>query len=217
MKIQNKIVLFSIAILINFPTFSQSSENYAIAQNTEEIKQKIALSSAETNSLSSSFTQEKHLTMMEEVLVSNGSFQFKKENNVRWTYTHPIDYAIIINESQFMIQNDGKVSSFDIASNKMFSEINQMIVMAIQGNFLNSKEFVAIFFENKEFYKIALTPVNQHVASMLNNIEIYFDKKDMAVNKVKFMEPGDDFTLITFFDRKLNGDIPDKTFTIKNE
>ncbi|HEY9114052.1 MAG TPA: outer membrane lipoprotein carrier protein LolA [Bacteroidales bacterium] len=213
----NKLGFLAIAVLINFSVYSQKTDDFALAQNTEEIKQKIAASSAEINSLSSNFTQEKHLTMMEEVLVSKGNFQFKKENKVRWTYTQPIDYAIIINENQFIILNEGKVSTFDISSNRMFSEINQMIVMAIKGNFVDSKEFKAAFFENKEFYKIALTPVNEQVASMLNSIEIYFDKKDMSVGKVKFIEPGDDFTLITFTDRKLNSNIPDKTFSLKNE
>lgn len=213
----NKLGFLAIAVLINFSVYSQKTDDFSLAQNTEEIKQKIAASSAEINSLSSNFTQEKHLTMMEEVLVSKGNFQFKKENKVRWTYTQPIDYAIIINENQFIILNEGKVSTFDISSNRMFSEINQMIVMAIKGNFVDSKEFKAAFFENKEFYKIALTPVNEQVASMLNSIEIYFDKKDMSVGKVKFIEPGDDFTLITFTDRKLNCDIPDKNFSLKNE
>lgn len=217
MKMLNKIGFLAIALLINFQVFSQIAEDFTQAQNSEEIKQKIAAYSAEINSLSSNFTQEKHLTMMEEVLVSKGNFQFKKENKVRWTYTQPIDYAIIINENQFIILNEGKASTFDISSNKMFSEINQMIVMAIKGNFVDSKEFKAEFFENKEYYKIALTPVNQQIASMLSNIEIYFDKKDMSVVKVKFIEPGDDFTLIIFSDRKLNSDIPDKTFILKNE
>jgi len=217
MKMLNKFFLLITIILLNFPVFSQQTESFSPTQNIPAIKEKIAASSAEINSLSSNFTQEKHLTMMEEVLVSKGNFQFKKENKVRWTYTHPIDYAIIINENQFVILNEGKASTFDISSNKMFSEINQMIVMAIQGNFLDSKEFQAAFLENKEFYKIALTPVNEQVASMLNSIEIYFDKKDMSVGKVKFIEPGDDFTLIIFSDRKLNSNIPDKTFTLKNE
>jgi outer membrane lipoprotein-sorting protein len=217
MKILNKIGFLTIIILLNFSVFSQESEEFSPAQNMDEIKDKIAASSAEINSLSSNFTQEKHLTMMEEVLVSNGNFQFKKENKVRWTYSHPIDYSIIINENQFVILNEGKVSTYDISSNKMFSEINQMIVMAIKGNFVESKEFKAAFFENKEFYKISLTPINEQVASMLSNIEIYFNKNDMSVGKVKFIEPGDDFTLITFSDRQLNRDIPDKTFTLKNE
>lgn len=213
----NKTILFTAVILLNSPVFSQQTESFSPAQNIPAIKEKIIVVSAEINSLSSNFTQEKHLVMMEDVLVSKGNFQFKKENKVRWAYTYPIDYTIIINENQFIILNEGKASTFDIASNKMFSEINQMIVMAIKGNFVDSKEFKSAFSENKEYYKIALTPVNEQVASMLSSIEIYFDKKDMSVGKVKFIEPGDDFTLIIFSDRILNGNIPDNTFTLKNE
>lgn len=201
--------------LMYFGTFAQPAEEFTTVQNVAEIRDKIVLASNETNSLSSSFTQEKHLTMMKEVLVSRGNFQFKKENKVRWTYTHPIDYAIIINENQFVILNEGKASTFDISSNKMFSEINQMIVMAIKGNFLDGKDFRASYFESKSFYKIALAPVNEQIAGILSRIEIFYNKKDMSVEKVKFIEPGDDFTQINFTDRKLNTSIPDETFTLK--
>jgi len=213
MKTLNRLFLFLVSTLMILTVYPQQTDDFQPAKNIPEIKQKIIAASAETNSLSSNFTQEKHLTMMEEVLVSKGNFQFKKENKVRWTYTHPIDYAIIINKNQFVILNEGKASTFDISSNKMFSEINQMIVMAIKGNFVDSKEFKASFFENKEFYKISLKPVNEQVAGILNSIELYFNKKSLSVEKVKFIEPGDDFTLITFTDRKLNIEIPDKTFT----
>lgn len=213
----SKYLLLSVFIVLFFEVFSQKNEEFFKAENIAEIKQKITNTSAEINSLSSNFTQEKHLTMMEEILISKGNFQYKKENMVRWTYTQPIDYAIILNENHFVILNDGKASSFDISSSKMFSEINQMIVMAIKGNFLESKEFSSEFFENTQFYKIALSPLNGQVAKMLINIEIYFNKSDMSVQKVKFIEPGDDFTLIIFSERKLNSDIPDNIFTLKNE
>ena len=49
---------------------------------------------------------------------------------------------------------------------------------------------------------------------MLEKIEIYFNKKDMQVIKVVFREPGDDFTLITFQNKKLNSELSDDRFLI---
>lgn len=197
--------------------FSQNKDEFLPVSNSTELKEKIKISSASTNSLSSNFIQEKHLTMMKEVLVSKGNFLFKKENNVRWQYTHPIDYTIFIFNNQFTILNDGKISSFDMASNKMFSEINRLIVTAINGDFIENQQFSATYFENKQFYKVSLKPIQQEVANMLTAIEIYFDKNSMSVNHVRFIEPGDDFTLITFTDRKMNIEIADKNFVAGNE
>ncbi len=181
------------------------------------VKEGVRKASAEMNSLSSKFIQEKHLTMMDEVLISKGRFLFKKENNIRWEYTTPIRYAIIIRGDRFVINNDGKISEFDTGSNRLFKEINNMILMAISGNFVDNPDFKASFFENDTFYLVSLKPQNERLGDILQSIDIYFDKKDFGVRKVKFVEPGDDFTLIVFTDQRVNVDIPDGQFIPGND
>ena len=149
---------------------------------------------------------------MEEVLVSAGKFLFKKENKVKWEYIEPITYAIIINQNRFIINNDGKISEFDTESNKLFKEINSMIVMAIQGNFVDDPDFKANFYEDKNKYLAILKPQNELLVDVLTTIEIYFLKEDLSVAEVKFIEPGDDFTKINFSNRKVNIEISDKQF-----
>jgi outer membrane lipoprotein-sorting protein len=189
--------------MISF-TFGQVPTGFSRVDDIAFIKNEISKSSEQTQSISSGFIQEKHLTMMEEVLVSHGRFLFKKENKVRWEYTEPIVYAIIINQNRFIINNDGKISEFDTGSNKLFKEINNMIVMAIQGNFVDDPDFKATFYQNKESYLAVLSPQNDLLKDILTGIEIYFTKVDLAVSMVKFIEPGDDFTKIIFTNRQAN-------------
>jgi len=193
------------------------SDKYIEITEIDNIKSKLAAHAASTNSIESTFIQEKHLWMLDEVLISQGEFLFKKENSVRWQYNTPIQYTIIIHNGVFTIVNNNKVSEFNIDSNPMFREINNMIVTAIRGDFIDNKDFDAKFFENKDSYLTKLTPTNSQASSMLQLIEIYFNKRNMQVIKVIFREPGDDYTLITFQNNKVNSKLSDDRFLIEQK
>jgi len=214
MKQFRNLFLF-ISLLLAAACFGQTPDGFSKVSDVTSFKNKVKVTSQQTNSISSDFTQEKHLTMMEEVLISQGRFWFKKENKVKWEYYKPINYAIIINQNSFIINNDGKISEFDTGSNKLFKEINSMIVMAIQGNFVDNPDFTSGFHENDKKYLAVLTPQNELLKGILTQIEIYFRKPDMAVAEVKFIEPGEDFTKIIFTNRKVNIEINDDQFKAK--
>lgn len=212
MKLRKYLFMIVGILLISF-AFGQAPKGFSEVEDVVSFKNKLRETSAKTQSISSEFIQEKHLTMMEEVLVSRGRFLFKKKNKVRWEYFEPIVYAIIINQNRFIINNDGKISEFDTESNKLFKEINNMIVMAIQGNFVDDPEFTASFYQNDNNYLAVLIPENELLGDILAEIKIYFSKQDIAVSEVKFIEPGDDFTKITFINRKANIEIDDDEFS----
>ncbi len=154
--------------------------------------------------------------MLNEVLISEGKFLFKKENNVKWQYTSPIEYTIIIHDGIFTIVNDDKVNEFHIDSNPLFHEINKMIVTAIRGDFVDNPDFNAEFFEDRVNYIARLAPTNANVNSILEYIEIYFDKKNMQVVKVVFMNLVMILHLSHFW-IKLNHELPDDRFKIENK
>lgn len=209
-----KISCLAIGLLLPLIFISQTHAGYTEASNPAELKRMIKEVSSQTQSISSDFIQEKNLTMMEEIIISKGRFLFRKENNVKWEYTEPINYAIFINDNRFIINNDGKISEYDTESNKLFREINNMIVMAIQGNFVDDPEFTASFLENNISYLAVLKPQNDLLKDILQTIEISFDKNEMAVLNVRFVEPGDDYTLITFTNRKANIQLSDDSFDV---
>jgi len=183
----------------------------------EILKEKINKVSENTRTIQSDFIQEKHLTMLEEVIISKGRFLFRKENDVRWEYSSPINYVIVIYEGKFRIKNDEKISEFDIGSNALFQQINKMIVTAIRGDFVDNPEFEASFFESAKQYRVKLKALNKQVAEMLAGIEIFFSKETLAVERVMFIEPGEDYTNIIFNNRKVNIEITDNQFELNDE
>lgn len=207
----NKLILLTLFAFI-FQFSIAQDESYQAVSDLQAVKEQLRTNSESTTSVSSNFIQEKHLTMMDEVLISEGRFLFKKENKVRWEYTDPINYAIIINGNKFTINNDGKISEFDAESNTLFKEVNKMIVMAIQGNFIDNPDYDARFFENDKYILAVLQPNNELLENILVSIEVYFSRMDNNVEMVKFIESGDDFTKTVFKNRKVNIDISDEQF-----
>lgn len=215
MKINVQIVIILIVGLSSIVNAQNPELNSVV--DIDNLKSKLETHSKNTNTIESDFIQEKHLWMLNEVLVSEGRFLFKKENNVKWQYISPIEYTIIIHNGIFTIINNNKVNEFHVDSNPLFHEINKMIVTAIRGDFIDNDDFNSKFFEDQVNYIAQLVPTNANVNSILENIEIFFDKKNMQVVKVVFYEPGDDFTSITFLNKKLNHELPDDRFKIENK
>ncbi len=205
----------SILILIlSFVGFAGAQTDLIRIEDDTELKTSIKEHSALLKSIKSNFIQEKHLSMLEEVVISKGKFLFKKEDNIRWEYDTPFEYTIIVSEGKFLIDNEGKISEFDINSNPMFKQISNMIVMAVSGDFVDNNQFNVEFFQNSKFYLAKLQAVNEQVSQMLSGIYIYFDKESLNVVQVKFLEPGDDFTLIKFHEYQQNIDLTNSDFQL---
>lgn len=213
-----KIRLFLLYILIcGFlgVTLGQQLEFVEVA-DTIMLKQKLEASSEFTNSISSKFKQEKHLWMLKETIISSGEFLFKKPNSIKWQYNSPILYTISIHDNKFTIDNSGNVKTYDIRSNPLFKEINNIIATAIRGDFINNPNFDSRFLSNDVQFLAILIPVNKNVKSMLNIIEIYLNKSTLQVDKVIFREAQDDYTVISFEDKRINENIPNSDFILSN-
>ncbi len=210
----NKFFIY-ILLFISPVAFAQIPSGFKPVKDTTAFKQKMEAQSKLVNTIESDFIQEKYLSVMSEKIVTKGHFLFKKVNMLRWEYTDPLKYLIAINKDKMFIKDNGKVSKYDINSNKMFKSINEMMVNTVQGNLLNSKDYKAKYYENEKFYLLELTPLQKGAKDFLKVIQLYIDKSDYSVVKVKMIEPSDDYTMIDFTNRKTNQPIGDEKFIVK--
>jgi outer membrane lipoprotein-sorting protein len=179
-------------------------------------KQKLNEASKSANTIQCDFIQEKYLTVLSDKIVSSGKFYFKKENQLRWEYTSPIKYLIILSNNKVLIKDDNKTNQYDLGSNKTFKEINNIMSGAVQGNLLNDDtKYKSVFFENAKNYLVILTPVDKTMKGYIKSIHLYFDRKSLSVTMIKLVENSDDYTLIQFNNRKQNIILSAELFKIK--
>jgi len=195
-------------------TFSQTA--FKPLKDTTSFKQKVDKMSKETNSLESDFTQVKDLSVLSEKIVSKGHFCFLKQNNLRWEYSDPYKYVIVINKDKILIKDESnKVKKYDMSTNKVFKEINDIMISCVNGDILRSSKFKITYFENDKGYKLELVPLVKSMKESLKKINMYFDKNVTSVIKLEMVENGDDTTTIDFTNKKLNAPVAPEKFTLK--
>ncbi len=184
-------------------------------KDTVSLKEKINLISMKTNSLESDFVQIKTLSMLSEKITSKGHFCFKKDNLLRWEYVSPYTYIIVINKDKVLIKDETKLKKYDMNSNKIFKEINDIMISCINGNILASNKFKIGYSENDKSYRLELTPLSKGMKESLKKIYMYFDKAVTLIIKLEMVESTDDFTVIDFTNKIVNGNIPAEKFMLK--
>jgi outer membrane lipoprotein-sorting protein len=167
-------------------------------------------------SIESDFIQEKKLSVLSNVLISRGYFCFKKENQIRWEYRQPYPYLIIINHDKIYIKEDKDQRQYDMQSNKMFQEMNRFISGCIQGDILkNEKEYQIMYYEDNQSYFVTLVPVSEKMRQMISEVQVWFERDDLTVSRIRMLESGGDYTRIDFTNKKLNTDIPLEKFNFR--
>ncbi|MGE0088709.1 MAG: outer membrane lipoprotein carrier protein LolA [Bacteroidales bacterium] len=211
----NKHIIFLLAFQITILISIAQEKGFKPIENAAIFKEKLNKLTENTTTIQSDFTQEKHLSFLSENIISKGKFAFKTPNLLRWEYAEPINYIIVFNNTSILISDDGKISSFDAQSNRMFSEINNMMVGTIQGSLFNDSErFNVKYFESEKQYLLELEPKMAEMKGMLKTIKIFIDKTDNSVSSIKMIETSDDYTKIDFVNRKLNLPIIDEKFKL---
>jgi len=201
-----------ILITLPFMTFSQNHESYTSLENVDQLKEGITKMAEQTNTIKTSFKQEKHISILTKAVSSEGDMVFKKPNSLKWTYSKPYKYKIIFKKEEIIINDEGKVSKFDLSSSKSFIEINEIIVNSVSGNILQENQFSIDYFQNGNYYLAKMIPKVEQLRSYIETIEIYFNKNDFTVASIKLIEKEKDYTIINFFDNKLNEEISDEAF-----
>ena len=209
-----KYLYLIIFIFIGVLTKAQSP--YKQLKDTLAFKLKVDKMSKETNSIESDFTQVKSLVILSEKITSEGHFCFKKQNNLRWEYNTPYRYVIVITNGKILIKDEkAKVKRYDMNTNKIFKEINEIMVSCVNGEVLRSGKFSVSYFENDKSYKIELVPLAKSIKESLKKINMYFDKNVTSVTKLEMIENGEDITTIDFKNKQINAPIPPEKFILK--
>lgn len=201
-----------IILLLPFVSFSQT---FKALKDTTTLKQKIESMSKSTTSIEADFIQEKNLSMLSEKITSKGHFVFKKENLLRWEYASPSKYLIVINKEKVIIKDEKKTTKYDMNSNKVFKEINDIMLSCVQGTIFKSNKFKTSYFENEKGYKLELIPQAKNMKETFKKINLYFDKNVTSVAKMEMIENNDDLTSLDFTNKKLNAPIAETIFIVK--
>lgn len=183
---------------------------------TREFESRLAKEAQTIQSIESDFTQVKYLDILDEKVTSKGKFYYQKSGKICMEYAQPVNYLIVINDSRLKIVADGKKSTMSLSANKMMNQMQDMLTACMTGDLSKmSSDYKLEYFENARQYMVKIKPINKAIQAYISGIEIYLDKKDMSVCKLRLSETAANYTEYEFYNKSFNTLKDETRFSIR--
>ena len=141
------------------------------------LKTKVKAYATTINTLLSDFTQYKHLDFLSNDIVTSGKMAFKSPNMVKWEYTTPFKYSVLFKNETLFINDEGKKSNVNIGSNKMFKQLNSLIINSIKGDMFDENEFDIAYFKNEENNEVHFRSKDKEFSKYIKEFNIIFNEE----------------------------------------
>jgi len=223
-----RITVFIVIILFAATLFGNEVKNNAQVSHKEldksveinRLGKDIVEKAKSVRTIKSDFKQEKVLSFLSKKIVSGGKFIFEKKdsvNKVKWEYTVPFKYTIVIDGSRIFMKDSNRVTSFEMSSSRVFEEINRIMVGSLNGTILNDSENFFINIEKKgRELNVFMTPRDKsEMSKYFKTIEMILDKNDLTVSRLSMIEVSGDRTDLFFTGKKINGTIDPSEFKVE--
>jgi len=211
-----KSILFLIWMSAIAGVFAQAGYTPATEAQQKEMMQKITEATEQLQTLRCDFVQKKTISILEDVMLSEGRMSFKQPDKLRWEYTKPYQYEFVMNGDKVMLTSETTKNIIEVNSSKIFSEISKIIVSGINGSgILDRSKFSAEFMVGTKEDMVILIPKQKEIKQLFNKIQICFNKSDYTVNSVEIEELNEDKTLIEMRNKQINKELGDEVFDIR--
>ena len=176
---------------------------------TEAESQKVVVelteAAAAMQTLQCRFVQEKTSSMLAEPSVSEGTMHFASPDKMRWEYTAPYAFALVVNGDRIVKVTDGKAEVLEGKTGRMYQGIVDIIMGSASGKKLfDTSVFDVVIYDDDTFWRAEMTPKRRDMKRMFSQLVFRFDKKTKGISRVEFKDAGGDVTSIRFEDIKLN-------------
>jgi outer membrane lipoprotein carrier protein len=195
--------LFSIVLaVISLTALAQTQLNETQSQ---EVMSQLTQAAASMQTLQCRFVQEKTSTMLAEPTVAEGTMHYAAPDKMRWEYTKPYAFALLVNGERIVKVTDGQAEVLEGNSSRMYQGMVSIIMGSASGKKLfDTSVFEVALYDDNGFWRAEMTPKRRDMKRMFSQLVFRFDKKTNTISRVEFIEVSGDVTSIRFEEMKLN-------------
>ena len=197
---QTKQILLTLLTVAMTLTLSAQTSDITGAQRAEVLKAIAAVQQPKAGkTLAYTFVQTKHSPLLAQDAVSKGSMTLGSDRTMRWQYTEPTAFALVVEGDSIYTVANGKRNSLSGASGKMTRGLAQMMMQMTDGASLtDDKMFETTLAEESGTYRVTLVPKRRDMRRMIQQALLTFDHKTLRIKSVRLMEKDDSYTQIDF-------------------
>ncbi len=161
------------------------------------------------------FVQERHLSLFQEPLRSEGVLCCEKPGHVRWEITRPYR-SVLVSDGAGVAQfewMDGRWQRLDLGLADAMQHVVGQIAGVIEGRYAGSRREFAITIAPSEAGPVlTLVPEQEKMRRMMQAIEVHLAPDLKGTRRVVLRENNADFTEIRFEDQVIDARLPAGTF-----
>lgn len=205
-------ILLLISILV--ATLSLSAAPLDLRQKNRIIAD-INKTTSSLRTISCTFTQTKHLSMLNESMKSTGKMYFSHPGSLRWEYTSPYKYLFILNGNKVYVGGKSRKDVIDTNSNRLFKEVARIMMATVTGKALsNTKDYTIDVTDAKTGWNVSLIPKKKEMRRMFSKIILNFTKKGNMLTSITLFENNKDRTVISLGNIITNKKLNESLFAI---
>lgn len=193
--------IFLCAAIIAMTAQGLCAQKLASPEKAAQMIEEIGRNTAAMTKISCSFVQTKTISALDSKVVSKGRMSYERPSDLRWEYTEPHKYAMVMHDGIATIEKSSGKEVIDTRKNKVFQQICEIMLSSVTGDCLSDNErFSVTMMEQDGLWLAVLLPMKKEMSQFIHTMTLCYDPSQKCVTKVEMKEQTGDTTLI-----ELNG------------
>jgi outer membrane lipoprotein carrier protein len=179
--------------------------------SADSIIEKIKQANLQCTSITSDFTQLKHLSFMNEDVSSNGKFFYSRPDRLLMQYEQPAGDLMLINNDQLVMIAAGKHSKASAKSSSRARTMKNILSSCLQGD-ISLIDGVTFSCEETVDSYLVTAKLKKKTKSGVNKVVLSYDKADLTLNVLRMEESDGSYTAYTLLNKVLNQPVGNEIF-----
>ena len=185
---------------------------HAGAGELEKFLDRVESSAARIDSFSCDFRQERNLALFARPVIFSGRLYLARPDRLRWEFAKPIPSLLILDGNTGRRCGEGNpASEFRLDRDPVMRLVAEQLRTWTGGGYRQLQGDFTLELEAGP--ALSLKPRQAGLASFLNRILVEFDPQTLQPVRVKIVEEGEDNTVISFSNYRLNPPLPPELFS----
>ena len=199
MKTLRSYLLLAAILLFLAPSFAQTAQEKAAFD-------KIVAATRSIKSMTSDFTETKHLKMLSEDVVTTGKLWYKSPSWMRWEYDS-CNYGVLNPKGAYMVK-DGQRNG---ALSRGFGQTGKMVTSLMSGLSQDLKDYSVSYSKSGNSLTVTAVPVSPRMKGVVDSVVMIFDISSSTIKSFE-IRSSSGFTHIDFNNLKKDAEVDMQLF-----